>query len=754
MPSAYHFKTGSGKNFYLQGYQGRYIDPTAAAEGRTEIITGTPDNNIVSKAWGAGGSPVEYPPRNVIPTRHDSGEDNHIHLGGSVQCDFRLTPSRIVRQGHHASSDDHSSFGSVTYGLVGGDVGGVTRDQLRYPFYGQGYGESFGLPGLNHFAADYGNYNQRSTHDSWAGKSWYLVIHGLKVTAAASAINILKSQGARLNISIDQVYNGWYKSPNRERSWQMLTDKVVIPQINTHREDWATGSFTFPDILIFTARPTGDSHISGSETVLPDHITNSSLSAVTRVYGSIWVVGRTADITDPLLGTWSVDNILMLDDLDPASDEFEGFVHIGVHNHIPVVVPGTPIEPPEEPDDDDDGFTDYELYLDWFNRLNPGALLMWDSVSETWITSSEIDTRQAIAAEDLAAEITKENLRRQAANDKIFAEQARLQGRAEVFARQQTAYRTAEARINAQDALEQARLEAEGKAEEGESQLRTAAGEGTVDEGTVNLAKGIWNKAVKYGWPVAKAVGGIWDQYVLDNLIGPANPAVYIPAYIGSQALAFGADQLAELDAFQGPVSGPVLDGVAEYMRTPEGHEMVQKMAVNALLFKGAGGVGLAAKIGKGVKLVSGVGSTAAGVIGTGVVASEAGKAFVDEAITDARRTLEENGIGDMGNLEEMAELTDEEIQKHIDQYTTDVLEYLGEEADKLNEQIQEMLVGPLGLLMMWGNKRAYTIYGRGKNGDKKTSKCCDCCGQAASGEGAADTGTAGEGEGEGGDSE
>ena len=151
------------------------------------------------------------------------------------------------------------------------------------------------------------------------------------------------------------------------------------------------------------------------------------------------VVGTTADITHEQSGTWSVESVLMFDDLDPASDEFEGFVHIGVHNHVPVVVPSTPIEPPEEPDDDDDGFTDYELYLDWFNRLNPGAILMWDSTTETWVTSSEIDTRQAIAAEDLAAEITKENLRRQAANDKILAEKARLEGRAAVFAWQQTA---------------------------------------------------------------------------------------------------------------------------------------------------------------------------------------------------------------------------------------------------------------------------------------------------------------------------
>ena len=336
MPSAYQFTTGSGKNFYLQGYQGRYIDPTAAAEGRTEIITGTPDNNIVSKAWGAGGSPVEFPVHHLSITRNTNGQGNHLAFGREgVQCDFRLTPSRIVRQGHHASSEDHSSFGSVTFGLVGGDVGSVTRNQLRYPFYGAGYGESFGLPGLNHFAADYGNYNQRATHDSWAGKSWYIVIRGLKVTAAPALINVVRSNGAQFRLQIGQHYNGWYKSPNRERSWQMLTDNVALPQINSHPGgDWGSGAFTFPDILIFTARPTGDSHISGSETTIPDEITNSSLAAVTSVYGTMTVVGTTADITHEQIGTWSVDNISMFDDLDPASDEFEGFVHIGVHNPV------------------------------------------------------------------------------------------------------------------------------------------------------------------------------------------------------------------------------------------------------------------------------------------------------------------------------------------------------------------------------------------------------------------------------------
>ena len=122
MPSAYHFKTESGKNFYLQGYQGRYIDPTAAAEGRTEIITGTPDNNIVSKAWGAGGSPVDF------PVHHFSRETDHIAFGReTVTCDFRLTPSRIVRLDHNTHDHiDHSVFGSVTYGAVGADVAGVT----------------------------------------------------------------------------------------------------------------------------------------------------------------------------------------------------------------------------------------------------------------------------------------------------------------------------------------------------------------------------------------------------------------------------------------------------------------------------------------------------------------------------------------------------------------------------------------------------------------------------------------------------
>ena len=278
-------------------------------------------------------------------------------------------------------------------------------------------------------------------------------------------------------------------------------------------------------------------------------------------------------------------------------------------------------------------------------------------------------------------------------------------------------------------------------------------GEGTIDEAAVNAGKSIWDKAVKYGWPVAKAVGGIWDQYVLDNLIGPVNHAVYIPTLIGTQALEAGANYLAEQD-FTGPTSSAILTGVADYVGTPEGHEAVQKMVVSGLLFKGAGGVGAAAKIGKGIKMASGAGAGVVSVVGAATVASEEGRRLVDEALGDVKGKLEENGIGDMSNIEELAELTDEEIQNHIDRYTTDVLEYLSEQADALTAEIQELLVGPLGLLMMWGNKRAHTIYGRSRNGNQKTSKCCDCCGQTASGEGAADTGTAGEGESEGGNSE